>query len=95
MQLLLDTLPISHEALLFLKFTYHPGCKYYCPPFPANGSTYRLKHEATIFMGSDPVAGSEQWKAFIPLNSEPTIRRFDTLRELNFFHKGMCDSYLY
>ena len=86
--------PITHAALVLLGYTHHV-CDYYCPPPPANGSTYRLEFKATHFKGNKPVEGAEEWRAFLTHSDEPTIRRFKTLGELRDFHKGMCGGILF
>jgi hypothetical protein len=37
-----------------------------------------------------PVKGTEKWRAFLTHSDLPTIMRFETMGELNLFHKGMC-----
>ena|SRR5690606_7138488 len=87
--------PISHATLLLLGYSYHPICDYYCPPAPADGGTYRLELRATQFIGREPVKGTEEWRAFLTDENLSTIRRFKTLEELNYFHKGMCGEWLF
>jgi len=91
---LISILPITHEALLILGYKRHV-CGYYCAPYPADGSTYRLDWSAVIFDGNKPRLGTEEWRAYITNNECSTIRRFKTLSELNYFHKGMCGAWLF
>ena len=86
--------PLSHAALVLLGYDYNPMCDYYCPPAPAHGSTYRLDFRAVMWKGPDPIEGTEEWRAYLPVNDLPTIRRFKTLGQLNHFHKGMCGEWL-
>lgn len=86
--------PLSHSILVLLGYTQHT-LGYYCPPLPADCATYRLEYKATQFQGSEPINGTEEWRAFLPFSDEPTIRRFKTLGELRDFHKGMCGGILF
>lgn len=87
--------PISHAALVLLGYSHHAGCNYYCPPPPAHGGTYRLEYAATMYNGREPVKGTEEWRAYLTDENLSTIRRFKTLEELNYFHKGMCGAWLF
>lgn len=87
--------PISHAVLILLGYSHHDTFYYYCPPPPANGGTYRIKFQATKFIGGKPVKGSEKWIAYLPIENSPTIRIFNNLEELNYFHKGMCGKFLF
>lgn len=87
--------PISHAALVLLGYSHNPTCDYYCPPAPAHGGTYRLELQATQFVGGEPVKGTEEWRAYLTDENLCTIRRFKTLEELNYFHKGMCGEWLF
>lgn len=87
--------PISHAALILLGYSHHSVCDYYCPPPPANGGTYRLEFAATVYQGREPVKGTEEWRAYLTDDNLSTIRRFKTLEELNYFHKGMCGGWLF
>lgn len=93
-------MPITHEALLEVGYKHHV-CGYYCAPYPADGATYRLELQATVFeskgdgKGLLPKAGTEEWRAYITHTDLPTIRRFKTMSELNYFHKGMCGAWLF
>jgi hypothetical protein len=86
--------PLNHAALVLLGYQKHIA-GYYCPPFPANGSTYRVDLQATQFKGNEPIKGSEKWRAYLTHPDLPTIRRFETLGELRDFHKGMCGGVLF
>lgn len=86
---------VSHAALVLLGYFYHDICNYYCPPPPANGGTYRIELKATHFRGNKPVEGTEEWRAYLTNDTCSTIRRFKTLGELNYFHKGMCGQWLF
>lgn len=87
--------PISNAALIVLGYSLHTTLRYFCPPEPANGATYRLEFSATIFKKGKPVEGTEKWRAYLTHPDRPTVRRFETLGELNDFHKGMCGVYLF
>ncbi len=87
-------IPLSHEVLIELRYTHHV-CGYYCAPFPADGAIYRLELQATIFDGNKPRKGTEEWRAYIINDDSSTIRRFKTIGELNYFHKGMVGSWLF
>ena len=87
--------PISHAVLVLLGYSHHSSCDYYCPPPPADGGTYRIELRATQFKGNEPIKGTEEWRAFLTDENLCTIRRFKTLEELNYFHKGMCGEWLF
>lgn len=92
--------PLSEKALILLGYSkFNESCSYLLPPTPAHGSTYRIELQATIFeskgKGLSPVEGTEEWRAYLPYDILPTIRRFKTLGELNYFHKGMCGAWLF
>lgn len=90
----LYSLPISHEYLISLGYSQNTVGEY-CPPYPASAATYRVGLQATRFVGERPVEGTEEWRAYLTFANLPTIRRFKTLGELNYFHKGMCGSWLF
>jgi hypothetical protein len=92
---LLDNLLITDATLILLGYNYNQTFNFYCPPSPANGSTYRIELKAVVYTGNDPVEGTEEWRAYLPYDNYPTIRRFKTLGALNDFHKGMCGKFLY
>lgn len=93
MQALLSNEPLSRSALILLGFE-ESSTGYFCPPLPADGGTYRLELAATKYIGGKPVAGTEEWRAYLPIDDCPTIRRFKVLGELFDFHKGMCGGHL-
>jgi hypothetical protein len=87
-------IPLSHDALLALGYTYHP-IGYYCPPAPADCGMYRINKQAVIFNNNLPKKGTEEWRAYLTSQDLPTIRRFKTLSELNYFHRAMCGTWLF
>ena len=88
--------PITKEVLILLGYWHHPMFDYFCPPHPANGSTYRLEYKATRFYQGQPVKGTGVWRAYLPLDeSSPLLRRLINLGDLNDFHKGMCGANLF
>lgn len=84
---------INENVLLKLGYKKHI-LGHFCPPSPAHSGLYQLEFEATVFIGNKPVKGTEEWRAYLTCRDLPTIRRFKTVEELNFFHKGMCGQYL-
>lgn len=91
----INTEPISHAALILLGYSYNSACNYYCPPAPAHGGIYRIELRPTQFIGGSPVKGTEKWTAYLTDENLCAIRRFKTLEELNYFHKGMCGKWLF
>jgi hypothetical protein len=88
----LENEPITHAALILLGYSRHVG-GYYCSPFTKH-SHYQLEFAATQFKNG-PVKGTEKWRAYLTDTNLCTIRRFETLGELNYFHKGMGGEYLF
>lgn len=86
---------ITQSTLILLGYSYHKSGMYYCPPSPAHGGTYRIEFKATCFEGNKAISGTEEWRAFLTNDTCSTIRRFRTLGELNYFHKGMCGEWLF
>lgn len=90
---LLNNEPLSKAVLILLGYE-EDSMGHFCPPEPADGGTYRIELAATRFIGGTPITGTEEWRAYLPIDNCPTIRRFKTLGELFDFHKGMCGGYL-
>lgn len=83
MQVDLINEPITKGVLILLGYYYHNIFKYYCPPPPADGSTYRLEIKSDGFR--------ERCRAFLGGHEDrPTIKWLDTIGQLNSFHEGMC-----